>query len=158
MQHEKSGLPDTSYQGDFPLLDAEAESEISWDVLTRVFSDASATALETYNEKSRLKIKKVAQGKKLFLIYQKRKTKKEQLKPNLTKELRGILGPMAEELINSPFFDKQSFLYNALRERLANRAGLRHCFNAKYQSTAEWLPNAENQRGFSRSEQRGLSL
>jgi len=43
MMHEQSGLPDTSY-AETPLLGAQQQS---WDALTRVFPNASATDLET---------------------------------------------------------------------------------------------------------------
>ena len=45
--HEKSGLPDTSYE-ETPLLgDAQAINQISWDSLTRKFPRASSINLET---------------------------------------------------------------------------------------------------------------
>ena len=37
MQHEQSGLPDTSYE-ETPLLGAQAQAQRSWDALTRFFS------------------------------------------------------------------------------------------------------------------------
>ena len=46
MQHEQSGLPDTSYE-ETPLLGAQSEKQRSWDALTRLFPRASATELET---------------------------------------------------------------------------------------------------------------
>ena len=36
MMHEQSGLPDTSYE-ETPLLGAQAETQNSWDALTRLF-------------------------------------------------------------------------------------------------------------------------
>ena len=44
MMHEHSGLPDTSYE-ETPLLGAQAETQNSWDALTRLFPRASAIDL-----------------------------------------------------------------------------------------------------------------
>ena len=44
MMHEQSRLPDTSYEGT-PLLGAQAETQNSWDALTRLFPRASAIDL-----------------------------------------------------------------------------------------------------------------
>ena len=40
MQHEQSGLPDTSYE-ETPLLGAQPQAQRSWDALARFFPDAS---------------------------------------------------------------------------------------------------------------------
>ena len=51
MMHEQSGLPDTSYE-ETPLLGAQAETQNSWDALTRLFPRASAIDLETSYSKT----------------------------------------------------------------------------------------------------------
>ena len=56
IQHEHSGLPDTSYEGT-SLLGPQSESEKSWTTLTNLFPKASATNLETYYSGGRLQVK-----------------------------------------------------------------------------------------------------
>ncbi|KAL9980506.1 hypothetical protein ACROYT_G009106 [Oculina patagonica] len=102
MQHEQSGLPDTSYE-ETPLLDsAQSMSEKAWKSLKGVFPESSSTNLEaSYSLKGRLQVKMAGAGKKLYdLFTTKRGTGgKQQLNPSLTKEIRKELGPMAQELI-----------------------------------------------------------
>jgi len=109
MQHEQSGLPDTSYAEtsfmveDTPLLGAQGEQQRSWNNLTRIFPQASAINLETeYNKNSgRLQVKMKGFGKKLYDLFTKEKrTGKQQLNPKLTKEIKDSLGPMAQEVID----------------------------------------------------------
>jgi len=99
-QHEKTGLPDAfppSYE-ETPLLGAQAEREQSWDGLTRVFPEASATDLETsYSKTGRLRIKMYGLGKKIYYLFTKDSTGKERLNPSLPKEIKNSLGPMAQE-------------------------------------------------------------
>jgi len=67
-QHEKSRLPDTSYDEDetTPLLGAQAEIQNSWDTLMALFPKASSIDLETsYSKTNCLQIKKSGFGKKL---------------------------------------------------------------------------------------------
>ncbi|KAL9989669.1 hypothetical protein ACROYT_G004238 [Oculina patagonica] len=102
MQHEQSGLPDTSYD-ETPLLgSAQSMSEKAWNALKGVFPESSSTNLEaSYSLKGRLQVKMAGAGKKLYdLFTTKRGTGgNQQLNPSLTKEIRKELGPMAQELI-----------------------------------------------------------
>ncbi|KAL9982584.1 hypothetical protein ACROYT_G004646 [Oculina patagonica] len=101
MQHEQSGLPDTSYD-ETPLLgSAQSMSEKAWNALKGVFPESSSTNLEaSYSLKGRLQVKMAGAGKKLYdLFTTKRGTGgNQQLNPSLTKEIRKELGPMAQEL------------------------------------------------------------
>jgi len=99
MQHEQSGLP--SFE-ETPLLGAQAEQQRSWDHLTRVFPEASATNLETsYSKTGRLQVKMMGFGKKLYELFTREKgTGKQHLNPSLTQEIKKSLGPMAQELID----------------------------------------------------------
>ena len=101
MQHEQSGLPDTSYE-ETPLLgSAQSVKERAWGVLKGVFPESSSTSLEaSYSLKGRLQVKMAGAGKKLYdLFTTKRSTGEQQLNPNLTKEIRRELGPMAREVV-----------------------------------------------------------
>ncbi|KAL9981927.1 hypothetical protein ACROYT_G010693 [Oculina patagonica] len=102
MQHEQSGLPDTSYD-ETPLLgSAQTMSEKAWNALKGVFPESSSTNLEaSYSLKGRLQVKMAGAGKKLYNLFTtKRGTGgNQQLNPSLTKEIRKELGPMAQELI-----------------------------------------------------------
>ena len=100
MMHEQSGLPDTSYE-ETPLLGAQAETQNSWDALTRLFPRASATDLEgSYSKTGRIQVKRYAIGKKSYPPFTKdNKTVKDRLNPQLTKEIKDSLGKSAEEII-----------------------------------------------------------
>ncbi|KAL9958549.1 hypothetical protein ACROYT_G035578 [Oculina patagonica] len=102
MQHEQSGLPETSYD-ETPLLgSAQSMSEKAWNALKGVFPESSSTNLEaSYSLKGRLQVKMAGAGKKLYdLFTTKRGTGGEQqLNPSLTKEIRKELGPMTQKLI-----------------------------------------------------------
>ncbi|KAL9958046.1 hypothetical protein ACROYT_G035012 [Oculina patagonica] len=102
MQHEQSGLPETSYD-ETPLLGSgQSMSEKAWNALKGVFPESSSTNLEaSYSLKGRLQVKMAGAGKKIYdLFTTKRGTGGEQqLNPSLTKEIRKELGPMAQELI-----------------------------------------------------------
>ena len=99
MQHEQSGLPDTSYE-ETPLLGAQAESQRSWDALTRFFPDASSIDLEaTYSKTGRLQVKMAGFGKKAYELFTKDRSGRQQLNPKLTKEIKQSLGRRAEQII-----------------------------------------------------------
>jgi len=101
MLHELSGLPDTSYEEEKTLLGSQAEQQKSWTVLTDLFPDASAIDLETSYKKGRLQVKMMGSGKKLYRFFTTEKgTGKQQLNPQLTKEIKQALGLMAQELID----------------------------------------------------------
>ena len=115
MMHEQSGLPDTSYE-ETPLLGAQAETQNSWDSLTRLFPKASAIGLETsYSKSGRLQVKKSGIGKKSYALFTKDKqTGQDRLNPQLTKEIKDSLGKSAEEIIGE---DRDSI--REQRQRLA---------------------------------------
>ena len=83
MQHEQSGLPDTSYE-ETPLLGAQAQL---WDALTRLFPEASSIDLETsYSKTGRLQVKMAGVGKKAFhqRLFRRATTKPQTYKRNKT--------------------------------------------------------------------------
>ena len=95
MHHEQSGLPDTSYDKTPLLGSAQSAKERAWGVLKGVFPESSSTSL-----KGRLQVKMAGSGKKLYdLFTTKRSIGEQQLNPNLTKEIRRELGPMAREVV-----------------------------------------------------------
>ena len=95
MPREQEGLPGSSYE-ETPLLGAQAESQQSWDSLTRVFPDARATDLETsYSKTRRLQVKMAGIGKKAYNLFITNREGKQQINPSLTKEIKKSLGPMA---------------------------------------------------------------
>ena len=99
MQHEQSGLPDTSYE-ETPLLGAQAQAQRSWDALTRFFPDASSIDLEaTYSKTGRLQVKMAGFGKKAYELFTKDRSGRQQLNPKLTKEIKQSLGRRAEQII-----------------------------------------------------------
>ena len=100
MMHEQSDLHDASYEK-IPLLSAQSQQARSWDALTRLFPRASAADLETsYSANGRLQVKKAGFGKKAYFLFTTdRSTKKEQLNPSLTKEIKDALGQSAEQII-----------------------------------------------------------
>jgi len=101
MQHEHSGLPDTSYQQETPLLGAQSQQQKSWEALTKSHPDASAIELESmYSPTKRLQVKMKGVGKKIYYLFTKEKgTGKERLNPELSNEIIKALGPPAEEII-----------------------------------------------------------
>jgi len=108
MHHKQFGLPDTSYAEtsfmgeETPLLGMQAEQQRSWDSFTRIFPQASAIDLETEYSKTRhLQVKMKGFGKKLYYLFTKdMKTGRQQLNPNLPKEIKDSLDPMAQEVID----------------------------------------------------------
>ena len=100
MQHEQSGLPDTSYK-ETPLLGAQSEKQKSWDALTSRFPRATATSLETsYSKTGRLQVKIFGVGEKIYNLFSKdANTSQERLNPSLTKVIKISLGESAEEII-----------------------------------------------------------
>ena len=99
MQHEQSGLPDTSYE-ETPLLGAQAQAQRSWDSLTRFFPEASSIDLETtYSKTGRLQVKMAGFGKKAYELFTKDRSDRQQINPKLTKEITQSLGRPAEQII-----------------------------------------------------------
>ena len=100
MMHEKSGLPEASYE-ETPLLGAQAQIQNSWDALTRHFPRASPINLETsYSKTGRLQVKMSGLGKKAYPLFTKEKqTGKDRLNPQLTKEIKDSLGSSAGDII-----------------------------------------------------------
>ena len=103
MQNEQSGLPETSFDENIPLLGGRTQSlkERAWGALKGLFPESSSTSLEaSYSLKGRLQVKMAGAGKKLYdLFTTKRGTGEQQLNPNLSKEIRRELGPMAREVV-----------------------------------------------------------
>jgi len=100
MMDEQSGLPNTSYE-ETPLLGAEGDQERSWDSLTKVFPNASAINLETEYRKGELNVIMKGFGKKLYKLFTKDKsTGRTRLNPQLSREIKDSLGPMAQEVID----------------------------------------------------------
>ena len=99
MQHEQSGLPDTSYE-ETPLLGAQAQAQRSWDSLTRFFPDASSIDLETtYSKTGRLQVKMAGFGKKAYELFTKDRSGRQKINPKFTKEIIKSLGQPAEQII-----------------------------------------------------------
>ena len=97
---EKSGLPDTSFDEETPLLGAQAQAQRSWDALTRFFPDASSIDLETtYSKTGRLQVKMAGFGKKAYELFTKDRSGRQQINPKLTKEIKQSLGLRAEQII-----------------------------------------------------------
>ena len=103
MQNEQSGLPETSFDENIPLLGGRTQSlkERAWGALKGLFPESSSTSLEaSYSLKGRLQVKMAGAGKKLYDLFNtKRGTGEQQLNPNLSKEIRRELGPMAREVV-----------------------------------------------------------
>ena len=99
MQHEQSGLP--SYDETSPLLSVQQKSKQSWNALTDMFPEASASSLETtYSFRGKLQVKMIGIGKKVYNLFTKDRTTKEQkLNPSLPKEILNSLGKRAEQII-----------------------------------------------------------
>ena len=95
--HEQSGLPDTSFTENVPLLNQQTNS---WEALTNNFPFASATDLEvSYSFDKKLQVKKVGFGKKTYPLFTNDKRGNQQLNPKLTKEIKNALGPRAEVVL-----------------------------------------------------------
>ena len=92
MQHEKDGLPDTSYVE--TSFDAQTSSERAWLAAKDLFPNMSSSELEvSYNTKGRLQVKKFGAGKKTYsLMTTDRGTGREQINRNLPKEIKNALG------------------------------------------------------------------
>ena len=116
MMHEKSGLPDESYEETPLLSDAQAINRLSWDALTRKFPNASTINLETsYSKTGRLQVKMYGFGKKSYPLFTRdNNTGRERLNPSLPKEIIKSLGNSAEEIIDE---DRHSI--REQRQRLA---------------------------------------
>ena len=103
IQHEQNGLPETSFDEAMALLGDRPQSakERAWGALKGLFPKSSSTSVEaSYSLKGRLQVKMAGAGKKLYdLFTTKRGTGEQQLNPNLSKEIRRELGPMAQEVI-----------------------------------------------------------
>ena len=122
MHHEQSALPEKSFDENIPLLGGRTQSlkERAWGALKGVFPKSSSTSLEaSYSIKGRLQVKMSGAGKKLYdLFTTKRDTGEQQLNPNLSKEIRRELGPMAQEIIER---DNEEIRKNRQRLREAEK-------------------------------------
>ena len=91
--------PETSYAETTPLLSGQQQIQ-SWDVLTSLFPNASATKLETsYSLRNRLQVKMAGAGKKIYELFTNDRRGKQQLNPKLSQEIKRALGPRAEEIL-----------------------------------------------------------
>ena len=88
MQHEKHGLPDTSYVE--TGFGAQTSSERAWLAAKDLFPKMSSSELEfSYNTKDKLQVKKFGAGKKTYsLMTTDRGTGREQINKNLPKEIK----------------------------------------------------------------------
>ena len=92
MQHEKYGLPDTSYVE--TSFGAQTSSERAWIAAKDLFPKMSSSELEvSYNTKGRLQVKMFGRGKKTYnLTTTDRGTGREQINKSLPKEIQSALG------------------------------------------------------------------
>jgi len=97
MQQEHGGQP--SYDEKTPLLSSQQQKEKEWETLTNLFPNASAIDLETSTSGGRLQVKKAGVGKKLYDLFTKDRSGRQQLNPKLTKEITKALGERAEQII-----------------------------------------------------------
>jgi len=97
MQQEHGGLP--SYDEKTPLLSAQQQKENEWETVTSIFPNASAIDLETSTNEGRLQVKKAGAGKKLYDLFTKDRSGRQQLNPKLSKEITKALGERAEQII-----------------------------------------------------------
>ena len=92
MQHEKYGLPDTSYVE--TGFGAQTSSDRAWIAAKELFPKMSSSELEvSYNTKNKLQVKMFGVGKKTYnLMTTDRGTGREQINKNLPKEIQNALG------------------------------------------------------------------
>ena len=103
MQHEKDGLPDTSYVE--TSFGAQTSSERAWIAAKDLFPKMSSSELEvSYNTKGRLQVKMFGAGKKTYnLMTTERGTGREQINKSLPKEIQNALGETKYEMQREDF-------------------------------------------------------
>jgi len=111
MQHEKSGLSETSY-AETPFTGAQALSEQAWVAAKDIFREMSSSELEvSYSSKGKLQVKMFGAGKKTYDLFTKnRRTGKDQINPNLSKEIKDALGPSKYEKVRQTIYEKRKEL------------------------------------------------
>ena len=93
MQHEKNGLPDTSYV-ETSFGGAQTSGARAWVAAKDLFPKMSSSELEvSYNTKGKLQVKMFGAGKKTYnLMTTDRSTGREQINKSLPKEIQNALG------------------------------------------------------------------
>ena len=107
MQHEKSGLPATSYIE--TSFGAPTLSQQAWVAAKDLFPKISSSKLEvSYNAKGRLQVKMFGAGKKLYyLATTEKETGGEQINKSLPKEIKTALGQSKYEKVQQTIYEKQ---------------------------------------------------
>ena len=98
MQHEKDGLPDTSYVE--TSFGAPTSSERAWVAAKDLFRKMSSSKLEvSYNTKGRLQVKMWGAGKKSYnLTTTEKSTGREEINKSLPKEIMAALSESKYEM------------------------------------------------------------
>jgi len=107
MQHKKRWLAETFY-AETPFTGAQTLSEQVWVATKDMFQDTSSSKLEvSYSSKGKLQIKMFGAGKKMYDLFTKnRRTGKNQINPNLPKEIKKGLGPSKYEKVQQTVYEK----------------------------------------------------
>ena len=108
MQTEKSGLPATSY-AETPFTGAQTLSEQAWVAAKDFFPDMSSSELEvSYSSKGKLQVKMFGAGKKTYDLFTKNKrTGRDQINPNLSKEIKTPLGDSKYVKVRQTVYEKR---------------------------------------------------
>jgi len=111
MQTGKSGLPATSYT-ETPFTGAQTLSEQAWVATKDFFPDMSSSELEvSYSSKGKLQVKVFGADKKAYDLFTKnRRTGRDQINPNLSKEIKDALGPSKYENVQQITYEKRKEL------------------------------------------------
>ena len=107
MQHEKDGLPDTSYVE--TSFGASTSSERAWVAAKDLFPKMSSSELEvSYNTKGRLQVKMWGVSKKSYnLTTIEKGTGHEQINKSLPKEIKNALGESKCEMQGEEWGEKR---------------------------------------------------
>jgi len=107
MQTEKSGLPATSY-AETSFTGAQTLSEQAWVATKDIYPDMSSSKLEvSYSSKGKLQVKMFGAGKKTYDLFTKnRRTGKDQINRNLSKERKDALGPSKYKKVQQTVYEK----------------------------------------------------
>ena len=92
MQHETSGLPETSFAE--TSFGATVMNNRAWEAAKDLFPNVSATDLEvSYGKKGKLQVKMFGAGKKTYPLFTTdQRTKQESINKSLPKEIKTALG------------------------------------------------------------------
>ena len=107
MQHEKYGLPATSYVE--TSFGAPTLSEQAWVAAKDLFPNMSSSELEvSYSTKGRLQVKLFGAGKKLYsLLTTDKASGRDQINKSLPKEIKTVLGPSKYERLQQITYEKR---------------------------------------------------